>query len=181
MRGSAKEFEKVWHQMVENLGLNENRWVIEIYGKRKRYAEAYLCGKFFAGMRSTQRCESMNAYLNRFLKIRLRPYEFVQQFDRAILRIWQNKAKADFESNNSSPVLSTKLSILENHVVTVYTKESFLKFREEMKNAELFFVVGLVSDVLMRAYTLSKFRHPNLKWEVQFSSNCNIKMLVHDV
>ncbi|WKA03630.1 hypothetical protein VitviT2T_021730 [Vitis vinifera] len=122
-------------------------------------------------MRSTQRCDSMNAYLNRFLKIRLRLYEFVQQFDRAILRIRQNEAKADFESNNSSPVLSTKLSILENHAATVYTKESFLKFREEMKNAELFFVVGLVSDVSMRAYTLSKFRHPNLKWEVQFSPN----------
>ncbi|RVX07463.1 Protein FAR1-related sequence 5 [Vitis vinifera] len=117
MRGSAEEFEK---------------------------AKAYLRGKFFAGMRSTQR---------------------------AILRIRQNEAKADFESNNSSPVLSTKLSILENHVATVYTKESFLKFREEMKNAELFFVVGLVSDVSMRAYTLSKFRHPNLKWEVQFSPN----------
>ena len=108
----------------------------------------------------------MNAYLNRFLKIRLRLYEVVQQFDRAILRIRQNEAKADFESNNSSLVLSTKLSILENHVVTVYTKESFLKFREEMKNAELFFVVGLVSDVSMWAYTLSKFRHLNLKWEV---------------
>ena len=113
----------------------------------------------------------MNAYLNRFLKIRLRLYEFVQQFDRAILRIRKNKAKTDFESNNSSPVLSTKLSILENHVVTVYTKESFLKFREEMKNAKLFFVVGLVSDDSMHAYTLSKFRHPNLKWEVQFCLN----------
>ena len=109
----------------------------------------------------------MNAYLNRFLKISLRLYEFVQQFDRAILRIRQNEAKTEFELNNSSPVLSTKLSILENHAM----KESFLKFREEMKNAELFFMVGLVSDVSMRAYTLSKFRHPNLKWEFQFSLN----------
>ena len=52
MRGNAEEFEKVWHEMVENLGLNENRWVTEIYGKRKRWAEAYLCGNFFAGMRN---------------------------------------------------------------------------------------------------------------------------------
>ena len=36
MRGNEEEFEKVWHEMVENLGLNENYWVIEIYGKRKR-------------------------------------------------------------------------------------------------------------------------------------------------
>ncbi|KAL6347575.1 hypothetical protein AAG906_026101 [Vitis piasezkii] len=141
MRGNEEEFEKVWHEMVANLGLDENHWMTEIYGKRKRWAEAYLRGNFFGGMRTTQR---------------------------AILRIRQNEAKAEFESNNSSPVLSTKLSILENHAATVYTKESFLKFREEMKNAELFFVVGLVSDHSMRAYTLSKFRHPNLKWKVQF-------------
>ena len=105
----------------------------------------------------------MNAYLNRFLKIHLRLYEFVQQFDRAIMRIRQNEAKTEFEFNDSSPVLSTKLVLLENHVAVIYTKESFLKFHEEMKNAELFFVVGLVSDDSMRAYTLSKFRHPNLK------------------
>ena len=80
----------------------------------------------------------------------------------------QNEAKAEFKSNNSSPMLSTKLLILENHAATVYMKESFFTFREEMKDAELFFVVGLVSDDSMRAYTLSKFRHPNLKWEVQF-------------
>ena len=79
------------------------------------------------------------------------------------MRIQKNKAKTEFESNNSSPVLSTKLSILENHVATIYTKETFLKFREKMKNAELFFVVELVSDDLMQAYILSKFRHPNLK------------------
>ncbi|RVW37768.1 Protein FAR1-related sequence 5 [Vitis vinifera] len=120
MRGNEEEFEKVWHEMVANLGLNENRWVTEIYGKRKRWAEAYLRGNFFGGMRTTQR---------------------------AILRIRQNEAKAEFESNNSSPVLSTKLAILENHAATVYTKESFLKFREEMKNAELFFVVGLVEHL----------------------------------
>ena len=163
MRGNPKEFEKAWHEMVKKLGLNENRWVIEIYMKHKRWAEAYLHENFFGGKRSTQICESMNAYLNRFLKIRLQLYEFVQQFDRAIIRIRKNEVKAEFELNNSSPVLSTKLSILENHVVTIYMKESFFKFREEMKNAELFFVVGLVSDDSMRTYALSKFRHPNLK------------------
>ncbi|RVW62430.1 Protein FAR1-related sequence 5 [Vitis vinifera] len=120
MRGNEEEFEKVWHEMVANLGLNENRWVTEIYGKRKRWAEAYLCGNFFGGMRTTQR---------------------------AILRIRQNEAKAEFESNNSSPVLSTKLSILENHAATVYTKESFLKFHEEMKNAKLFFVVEHLEEI----------------------------------
>ena len=168
--------------MVEKLGLNGNRWVTKIYVKWKRWAKAHLHGNFFGGMRSTQRCETMNAYLNRFLKIRLRLYEFVQQFDKEIMRIRQNEANADFESNNSSLILSTKLVILENNVTTVYMKESFLKFHEEMKNVELFFVVALVSDDSMWAYTFSKFRHPNLKWEVQFCPNIvTLKMLMHDV
>ncbi|RVX20318.1 Protein FAR1-related sequence 7 [Vitis vinifera] len=62
MRGNEEEFEKVWHEMVANLGLNENRWVAEIYGKRKRWAEAYLRGNFFGGMRTTQSDHSMRAY-----------------------------------------------------------------------------------------------------------------------
>ncbi|RVW20258.1 hypothetical protein CK203_114174 [Vitis vinifera] len=66
-----------------------------------------------------------------------------EELKRAILRIRQNEAKTEFELNNSSPVLSTKLSILENHA----TKESFLKFQEEIKNVELFFVVGLVEHL----------------------------------
>ncbi|KAL6331659.1 hypothetical protein AAG906_014309 [Vitis piasezkii] len=139
MRGNEEEFEKVWHEMVANLGLNENRWVTEIYGKRKRWAEAYLRGNFFGGMRTTQSHREYGKTRQRRVR--------VEQF---------------------FTVLSTKLAILENHAATVYTKESFLKFREEMKNAELFFVVGVVSDHSMRAYTLSKFRHPNLNWEVQF-------------
>ena len=73
--------------------------------------------------------------------------------------------------NNSSPVLSTKLIILENHDVSVYTKEFFLKFRKEMKNAKLFFVVRLVSHDTLWSYTLSKFKHPKFKWEVQFWLN----------
>ena len=146
--------------------------------KCKRWVKTSLQGKFFEGMKNIQKCESINAYLNQFLRISLWLYEFVQQFDRAITRIRHNKAKTEFESNNSLPILSTKLTILENHFSSVYTKESFLKFHEEMKSAELFFMVGLISNDTFRSYTLSKFRHPNFKWEVQFWLNI---MLAHDV
>ena len=90
---NLKEFEQAWHEMVEKLGLSVNHWVIEIYVKHRRWVEAYLCENFFGEMRSTQRYESMNAYLNWFLKIHLRLYEFVQQFDRATMRIQHNEAK----------------------------------------------------------------------------------------
>ena len=33
MRRNPEEFEKAWHEMVEKLGLNGNRWVTEIYAR----------------------------------------------------------------------------------------------------------------------------------------------------
>ena len=79
------------------------------YAKRSRWVKAYLRGHFFAGMKSTQMCESMNAYLNRFLKTRLKPFEFVKHFDRALSRIRHNETKAEFETHHSSAILTTKL------------------------------------------------------------------------
>ena len=55
MGGNPEEFEKTWHKMVEKLDLKGNRWVIEIYAKRKRWVEAYLRRNFFGNMRSIQR------------------------------------------------------------------------------------------------------------------------------
>ncbi|RVW26055.1 hypothetical protein CK203_108892 [Vitis vinifera] len=81
----------------------------------------------------------MNAYLNRFLKTRLKLFEFVKHFDRALSRIRHNEAKAEFETHHSSAVLTTKLYALEKYAGTVFTRQSFLKFRDEMKK-ELFFL-----------------------------------------
>nr|CAN69010.1 hypothetical protein VITISV_015952 [Vitis vinifera] len=84
MEGTVEEFECAWNDMLEMFNLHGHKWVTDIYAKHSRWAEAYLRGYFFAGMKSIQRCESMNAYLNRFLKTRLKLFEFVKPFDRAL-------------------------------------------------------------------------------------------------
>ncbi|RVX07698.1 Protein FAR1-related sequence 5 [Vitis vinifera] len=135
---TVEEFECAWNDMLEMFNLHGHKWVTNIYAKRSRWAEAYLRGHFFAGMKNTQRCESMNAYLNRFLKTRLKLFEFVKHFDKALSCICHNEAKAEFETHHSSAVLTTKLYALEKYAETVFTRQSFLKFKDEMKNAELF-------------------------------------------
>ena len=113
-------------------------------------------------------CESMNMFLNWFLKIHLRLYKFVQHFDCAITRICHHEAKSKFESNNSTSNMSTKLTILEAHAATVFTKEFFFKFHEEVKNAKLVFSIRVLNNDTSHSYTLSKFGQSALTWEVQF-------------
>lgn len=70
-------------------------------------------GHFFAGMKSTQRSECMNAYFNPFLQHKLKLYEFVRHYNRAFARIRYNKAGDDAETNNTFPVLITPLRDIE--------------------------------------------------------------------
>ena len=113
----------------------------------------------------------MNAYLNRFLKTRLKLFEFVKHFDRALSRIRHNEAKAEFETHHSSAVLTTKLYALEKYAGTVFTRQSFLKFRDEMKNAELFFPVSIENHGGYRVHTLTKFRSPDKIWKVCYGNS----------
>ncbi|KAI8543547.1 hypothetical protein RHMOL_Rhmol08G0227200 [Rhododendron molle] len=59
MECEIEEFESLWADMVSHYGLQTNAWVVEMYKDRERWAEAYLLGHFFVGMRTTQRCEEV--------------------------------------------------------------------------------------------------------------------------
>ncbi|RVX06762.1 Protein FAR1-related sequence 5 [Vitis vinifera] len=139
MEGTVEEFECAWNDMLEMFNLHGHKWVTDIYAKRSRWAEAYLRGHFFAGMKSTQR---------------------------ALSRIRHNEAKAEFETHHSSAVLTTKLYALEKYAGTVFIRQSFLKFRNEMKNAELFFSVSTENHGGYRVHTLTKFRSPDKIWKL---------------
>ncbi|XP_028114646.1 protein FAR-RED IMPAIRED RESPONSE 1-like [Camellia sinensis] len=87
METNEAKFEDGWARMGEKFGLQTNSWVLETYEKRHMWAEAYMRGHFFAGMKSTQRSESMNAYFKPFLQHKLKLYEFVRHYDQALARI----------------------------------------------------------------------------------------------
>ena len=117
-----------------------------------------------------QRCESMNAYLNHFLKSRLKLFEFVNNFDRTLSHIFHNEANAKFETHHSSTVLTTKLYALEKHAEIVFTRQSFHKFKDEMKNAKLFFPVDTKNHGGYHVHPLTKFRSLDKFWKVCYGN-----------
>lgn len=81
------------HHSVES-----HEWVVKMYSEKTMWAEAYLRGHFFGGMRSTQRSEGMNAYLNHYVSIRMQLIAFVKQMDRLMDRQREVEGKDDFDS-----------------------------------------------------------------------------------
>ncbi|KAK3229230.1 hypothetical protein Dsin_001111 [Dipteronia sinensis] len=84
------EFESEWLEVIDMFGLQHNEWVKMMYSKRKLWAETFLRSTFFGGLRSTQRPESINAFLNPFLHHKVKLYEFMSHINRAMSRLRNN-------------------------------------------------------------------------------------------
>ena len=80
---SIEKFDSSWLNFIEKFNVKDNDWVVKMYKERELWAETFWRGYFFTGMRSTQRCESKNSYLHRFVNYKLKIYEFIHQIDRA--------------------------------------------------------------------------------------------------
>ncbi|KAK2652990.1 hypothetical protein Ddye_012846 [Dipteronia dyeriana] len=170
---TLEDFELKWKNMVLKYRLNNNDWVNALYCKRKLWAETYLRQSFFGGMRSTQRYESMNSFLNRFVHCRLKLYEFMQNIDRALDRIRHTETFNDNQCGNTTPVYSTHLTSLDKHVATIYTRNLFFLVRDEIKEETLFSICNFVQDVDRFTYTLKRFGFDNLTWTTCFIPSTN--------
>ena len=160
------EFEDMWKKMVDKHNLHNHEWLHEMYAKKMKWAEAYMRGHFFSGCRSTQRCEAMNAFFNRYVNRKTRLYQLFQQVDRALTRIRHNEMGADFSSNYTEPILINKLVKIEKHPANILTREMFSMVQEEIMNEQTFIVLDSIESEGYRTYTLTQYECSDSKWEV---------------
>ncbi|RYR78611.1 hypothetical protein Ahy_A01g003448 isoform A [Arachis hypogaea] len=128
------EFEVMWEAMVEECGVREVEWVQDLYRKKYSWATAYIRGRFFAGIRTTSRCESLHAKLGRFVESRYGVIEFVTNFQRCVDFLRDNEDEMEFRSCYGTPVLQTHFIELEKSGATRFTREMFWRYRESVKH-----------------------------------------------
>ncbi|KAH7557285.1 hypothetical protein JRO89_XS11G0103600 [Xanthoceras sorbifolium] len=161
------EFEMKWKASIEKFELHGNAWVRKMYAKCKQWAETFLRDSFFGRIQSTQRSESINAYMNRFLICRLKLYEFMRQIDRAMARLRHTKAKDDFETLNEHPVLVTHLPSYEKQASEVYTRGIFQWVHDEMKEETQLTVTNIVHSDELHTYTFCTWHGGNKIWDIR--------------
>ena len=81
---------------MESYHLEENEWLAKLYEERKRWVPTFLNSNFFAGMSSTQRSESMNAFFDGYLYSSTSLKVFVEQFENAMRNKIENEILLDF-------------------------------------------------------------------------------------
>ncbi|GFY96076.1 hypothetical protein Acr_11g0003820 [Actinidia rufa] len=81
---SAEEFEQSWENLIKQFDLQNNGWLAGLYEERHRWVPAFVKDTFWAGMSTTQRSESMNAFFDGYVHSNTSLKEFVEQYDNAL-------------------------------------------------------------------------------------------------
>jgi len=75
----ADDFEREWKSMFALFDLCKDNHIDLLFSNHEFWALAYLKDFFFAGMTTTGRSESINAYIKRFLVANTSLTDFVNQ------------------------------------------------------------------------------------------------------
>jgi hypothetical protein len=129
------EFDCKWEALVSEFGLEENLWILEMYEKRKMWATAHIRGKFFAGFRTTSRCEGLHSEFRKYVSVLSNLLDFLQQYFRWLSYMTYREIEADFASSYGEVVLQTQHKCLERSATNLYTKAIFRLFRPMLERA----------------------------------------------
>ncbi|XP_037410250.1 protein FAR1-RELATED SEQUENCE 6-like [Triticum dicoccoides] len=125
------EFEVAWMHMLEKYCLADNEWLKGLYEHRHRWVPAFVKDAFWAGMSTTQRSESMNAFFDGYVNAKTTLKHFVTQYENALRDKVEKENIADFNSFYSTIPCITRFDI-EKQFQSAYTNSKFKEFQEEL-------------------------------------------------
>ncbi|KAL4344767.1 hypothetical protein AHAS_Ahas11G0211300 [Arachis hypogaea] len=162
----VEEFELQWEAMVSECGVKDHKWVKDLYSKKLLWATAYIRGRFFAGIRTTSRCESLHAKLGRFVESRYGILEFITNFQQCVEFLRDNEDELEFRSSYGTPVIQTEFPELEKSGAMNFTREIFARYRESLKRCVRVTVLGCIESEGTCTYVTQKYRRPEKRWSV---------------
>ncbi|XP_020964684.1 protein FAR1-RELATED SEQUENCE 5-like isoform X2 [Arachis ipaensis] len=157
---SIDDFEAEWAEAADEYGLHDKLWAMQMYEKRKMWANAYLRDKFCARFRTTSRCEGINSHVKKFLSSKHTILELVQNLELVLREYRNNEMVAQFNSIYNVPVMTTCLNPIEKCAAMVYTRTIFTNVKKEID------AVGALNFVSKRrvsttvVYTMEEYGNP---------------------
>ncbi|XP_022892296.1 protein FAR1-RELATED SEQUENCE 5-like [Olea europaea var. sylvestris] len=125
-----EQFEQGWRVMIDTFELHDNDWLSGLYENRGRWVPCYFKTTFWAGMSTTQRSESMNAFFDGYVHAKTSLKQFVEQYERALRNKVEKEFQADFKSFSQMVPCATTYE-MEKQFQSVYTISKFREVQAE--------------------------------------------------
>ncbi|KAL8097243.1 hypothetical protein AgCh_030389 [Apium graveolens] len=155
------EFVGKWEVLVDKYGLEDHVWLNDMYAIKDKWIRAYTKQHFSAGMTTTSRSESMNSFFDEYVKASTGLKEFIENSQKALETQILNKVKADYKTEYKERRLIFN-SALENHASSIYTKEMFSQFQNELRKSTSYVVNSCKdgSNYMWKLYLVEKYNVP---------------------
>ncbi|KAG6656205.1 hypothetical protein CIPAW_04G006000 [Carya illinoinensis] len=137
---TTTEFEESWGQLLAKYDLFGNNWLQSLYEERSFWVPIFLKSVFWAGMSTTQRSESMNAFFDGYVHAGTTLKEFVDQFDNALRKKVEVETTADFNCSNQTIPCVSPFNI-ERQFQKLYTNAKFKEVQRDTQGCILTFDV----------------------------------------
>ncbi|XP_010495886.1 PREDICTED: protein FAR-RED IMPAIRED RESPONSE 1-like [Camelina sativa] len=125
------EFDMRWWKMVSQFGLENDEWLLWLHEHRQKWVPTFMSGVFLAGMSTSQRSESVNAFFDKYVHKKITLKEFLRQYGAILQNRYEEESVADFDTCHKQPALKSP-SPWEKQMATTYTHTIFKKFQVEV-------------------------------------------------
>ncbi|XP_047333567.1 protein FAR1-RELATED SEQUENCE 5-like [Impatiens glandulifera] len=125
-----EDFIAAWNQMLTQYSLEENDWLRHMFLIREKWALVYGRHIFCADMTTTQRSESMNSIVKRYVTYKHKFLDFFNHFERLLEDRRYEELKIETQSKLSVPFLEFPIVILKQ-ANSIYTPEAYKCFQIE--------------------------------------------------
>lgn len=131
---TPEEFDAKWAATIKANNLQANEWLLNLFEIRQMWVPAYVKYVFSAGMKTSERSESICNALKTSISKKNTILEFVVRLEIILNYQKQDELEADFHCFDSKPKLKTSWEI-EAHMAEKYTRAIFHIFQEEVVRA----------------------------------------------
>ncbi|XP_057252341.1 protein FAR1-RELATED SEQUENCE 6 isoform X1 [Beta vulgaris subsp. vulgaris] len=147
------EFEENWNNVIAKYDLVDNGWLGGLYREREMWVPAYMRHMFWAGMKTTQRVESINSFFDGYVNKHTRLYEFAERYCEAMEVRANDEKENDANSARYVRTLETDFSV-EAIYQKIYTDNKLKEVQRECTRSLYLNVQGknVVSDNVLEHY-----------------------------
>lgn len=164
------EFESRWANISHEFNIEARSWLWTMYNKREHWVQCYLKDTFWAGMTTTGRSESMNAYFDGYANSNTMLNEFVAKYDKSVRARRDVEEREDLQTMNTQPTFSSTQPI-KKATGERYTRRIFRKFQAEFIASNGCRHETLTKDACSGLYRVGQMEDDRRKWQVvQFTA-----------
>ncbi|KAK1362024.1 hypothetical protein POM88_046498 [Heracleum sosnowskyi] len=174
---SIEEFENGWTTFQEKYVVEKGSWLYNMYDLRRHWVKVYMKEVFLAGMTTSGRSESINAFFDGYVNSNTMLSDFVIQYDKALASRRKKEEDEDFVTIDSCPTLLTGHPI-EQQAGKYYTRNIYELFKKEWQNSFSYTHEKINKDIQLTNYIVGQHAVDKFLWRtVQYDASADLKVV----